>query len=500
MMPTKRTRPETTQSPETDENILSMNDAARLLKTTRQTLYSWLRAGNLRGLKIGRQWRFEKAEIERFLKGQEPRIDLRADITPLLGKLTERADKLGAGPISLPEETEIQRVIAQIVRLAMVLGASHIHVHPNQYENGVTCAAVRYRIDGVLRQATDIDIRLLPPILEQWKILASLDPKETRRQQERSMKVKYGKTTAELQCQFSSSALGETLTVSNLLSNGGFALNRLGLAESDELKLRRAIEAPSGLVVFASPSASGRTTTVYACLKHLAAPERKIVTIEDRVERILPWVVQLTLHVNVATSFPFALRHFQRSDAEVVMIDYMPDKETIESAQFSALSGRLVLAGLYAADAATALRRMVEMGSAPADIAEASRLIVSQRLVRVLCEKCAQPDELSPQEREQVERTLRAGGVNPENLPMTFRKPVGCEHCWALGFRGRTAIAEVLDMTPDIAQALKRSAGADELRALAVANGMTTLAADGLRRAAKGETSLDEVRRVVGMI
>ena len=210
-------------------------------------------------------------------------------------------------------------------------------------------------------------------------------------------------------------------------------------------------------------------------------------------------MVQLTLYVNVATSFPFALRHFMRSDAEVIMVDYMPDRETIESAQFAALSGRLVLAGLFAADAAGALTHMAEMGAPAHDIAEATRLVVSQRLVRRLCEKCSQTEELDGTVREEVERLLRDGGAPVQDLPMAFRKPAGCDHCRGTGYTGRTAVAEALEMTPEVREGLKRHASAQEIKSIAIAQGMVSLTADALTRAARGETSLDEVKRVVGM-
>jgi general secretion pathway protein E len=481
------------------DDLLAADEAASLLKTSRQTLYSWVRTGKIRGMKVGRQWRFEREEIDRFLKGEEPKVELRTDISPLIESLEEQAEELEACDISLAQETPVQRAIAQIIRLGMAMHASHIHIHPNLGEDGTTrVAVVRYRVDGTLQVAAEIDMRLLPPIMEQWKLLLSLNPKETRQQQARSLKVRYGDSWSELSCQFGACELGEMLTVRNLFSGESLSLDQLGLSVPDTEKLRCAIEAPSGLVVLTAPSGAGRTTTAYACLQHLAGPERKICTIEDSVTRRLPWVVQLCLYVHVAMDFPFAIRHFMRCDAEAIMVDYMPDKETMKSAQFAAQWGHLVLAGFLADDAAAALVRMIEVGSAPSAITDATRLICAQRLVRLLCPHCSKEERLSPELRDKAERILREGGGDPNCLSKSFRRPVGCARCRDTGFRGRTIVAEMLEITPEIGKALRTSPSVSELRTIAVGQGMTTMAADGVRRAAEGQTALSEVVRVLG--
>ncbi|HUU33168.1 MAG TPA: helix-turn-helix domain-containing protein, partial [Vicinamibacterales bacterium] len=166
-------------------DLLDANGAIDLLRTTRPTFYRWLRTGKLRGVKVGRQWRFERAEIERFVKGEEPRIELRTDIGPFVTELKARADALGAPGQDLPEEVGVQHAIEQIIRLGLRLGASDIHIQPLAEEGfTVRSAVVRYRIDGVLHTGPAFDVRLLAPLMQRWKVSSACDPHQARKPQD----------------------------------------------------------------------------------------------------------------------------------------------------------------------------------------------------------------------------------------------------------------------------------------------------------------------------
>ncbi|MBN1918103.1 MAG: Flp pilus assembly complex ATPase component TadA [Verrucomicrobia bacterium] len=483
--------------PPTD--LLDANEAMDLLKTTRPTFYRWLRTGKIKGLKVGRQWRFERAEIGRFLKGEEPRIELRADIRPLVRELAKRADQIGAKTVSLPDETDIQQAVAQCVRLGFGLRASDIHIHPHLGDDGTARAAViRYRVDGVLLAGLEFDIRLLPAVIEQWKRHVACDPHESHRPQMGRMKFESGGEPVDVFVCFVPSVRGESLTARLLtLAGAVILLDRIDYAPADRARLLRALQGPRGLILVTGPAGCGKTTNLYACLNHVAGPTVKTMTVEDPVELVFPWMVQTQVNPSEGVTYQRAVRAVLRSDPDVIMIGELLDEETANLALQAAITGHLVLTTLHADDAVRALVRMVEMGCPPFVVGDATRLATSQRLVRLLCPDCSKKAEVPAEHVARAVELCRVGGVSWDSLPRGFRRPTGCAKCNQLGYRGRSIIAELLEVTPEIGQALRRGASADEMRAIAVGQGMTTLAADGVRKAAEGKTSLDEVLRVL---
>jgi len=197
-------------------------------------------------------------------------------------------------------------------------------------------------------------------------------------------------------------------------------------------------------------------------------------------------------------TFARAVRAMLRSDPDVIYIAEMRDYDTLCVAMQSALTGHLVMTTLHANDAAGALKRMVEMGMDPFVVADSTKLVMSQRLVRKLCPHCSVEDSPDAKRLDLAAEAARKGGINWHSLDLKFRKAVGCDKCAKTGFRGRTVIAETLEVTHEIGRALRDGAPSERLRELAVSQGMTTLAADGVRRAARGDTTLDEVLRVTG--
>ena len=481
--------------------LLDMNQAVKLLGTSRPTFYRWLRTGKIKGMKLGRQWRFYREDIERFLRGQGPRIDLPADMTPLMRALSERVKKLGVAGASAADADEVTRVVNLMVAAGAGMKASDMHIHPHMKEDGQgTVALLRCRVDGVLRSIAEIDIRLLPAIAEQWKRMAGCNIHEKTSPQDGRIMLKFEGRILDLRVSFMSAVLGESVTVRILDPKVimPLTLDRIDYAEEDKAKLYRALDAAWGMMVVCGPAGCGKTTVLYGCVNHVAGPERKVVTIEDPVEVLLPWVVQTAIRPGAGVTYTRALRATLRGDPDVVMIGEVRDTETLRMAMHCALTGHLVLTTMHAGDAAAALRRMLDLGAEPHLIAEAVKLVIGQRLVRKLCVDCSQPADPHVSRLDRAEELARSGGLKWEGLDKGFRGPAGCSKCNETGFRGRNVIAEALAMTHAIGVALGRGASAEELRGIAVAEGMTTLAADGVRRAAAGVTSLDEVMRVLG--
>jgi len=232
---------------------------------------------------------------------------------------------------------------------------------------------------------------------------------------------------------------------------------------------------------------------VHIDLNRLAGPGLKVMSAENPVEYALPWVEQLPIHSGL--SFASALRSLLRSDPDVIMIGEIRDAETLQVAMEATLTGHLVLTTLHTDEAASALIRMVDIGMDPFVVAEAAKLIIAQRLVRQLCTHCSKEALPSEDLLAKAAAFARTGGLGWEDQPKRFREPVGCAKCSKTGYRGRTVMAEALVVSLEIGAALRRRAGVDEIRTLAVGQGMTTMAADGIRRAAEGLTTLEEVLR-----
>jgi excisionase family DNA binding protein len=476
-----------------------MEEAIAMLKTTRPTFYRWLRTGKVKGMKVGRQWRFYKADIERFLRGQEPKIELPTDIGPLLEGLTQRLKDAGGEDPSAPDDHPVLRTVAVLIALGVRMRASDIHVEP--YEK---TAVARLRVDGVLHKVAEFDLRLLKPIADQAKRMANVDVHERRLPQDGRIGIALrqagGTADLDLRVSFLPAIMGEAITVRILRRDeAALSLDRIGYAATDRDRLQRAIESPWGLVVIAGPTGCGKSTVLYACLNHLVRPAVKCMSAEDPVEYMIPGVVQVGINEQIGLTFERVVRSFLRSDPDVMLIGELRNPACLMVALQAALTGHLVMSTLHSDSAAGTLKRMVDMEAPPFVIGDATRLVSAQRLVRCLCRKCSVPTEPPADQLDRAGQLARDGGLDFSALGQGFRKPIGCGECGQTGYRSRTLIAEMLEITPEIAQALRRGAGVDELRAIAVGQGMTTMAADGVRRAAEGQTTLDEVFRVLSL-
>ncbi|HUT36947.1 MAG TPA: ATPase, T2SS/T4P/T4SS family [Planctomycetota bacterium] len=481
--------------------LLTMRQAIELLKTSRPTFYRWVRQGRIVGTKLGRQWRFRRADVERFLAGQEPRIELRADLSPLIENLRRRVEALGAKDVAPPDATDIVHAVSLMIRLGVAMQASDIHIEPSRRAGREgTVGVLRYRVDGVLHPVAEIDARLLPALDEQWKTMANCDVHEKVRPQDGRIEVRLADTgqVVDLRVCFVPAVLGPSLTVRVLDASAvRLELDRLGYAPRDKERLLRALRAPWGTLLITGPTGCGKTTVLYACLNHLVSPERKLMAVEDPVEFLLPGVVQVAVRPQAGVTFATAVRSFLRSAPNVIMVGEVRDLASLQLVHQAALTGHLVLTTLHADEAARALVRMVEIGSDPFLVADSTKLIIAQRLIRKLCPECSVEAQPLASHLEQAATLARAGGLDWAALPKAFRAPRGCAKCHQTGFRGREVIAEALEVTPEIGAALRRGASLDELRTIAIGQGMTTMAADGIRRAAEGATSLEEVLRVL---
>ncbi|MFC1735077.1 ATPase, T2SS/T4P/T4SS family [Candidatus Hydrogenedentota bacterium] len=489
------------------EDLLDMSQAIAMLKTTRPTFYRWLRSGKIKGMKVGRQWRFHREDIERFLRGEGPRIDLPADIDPLIGALTERIKGVG-GKVEQPEELgEVKRTVYLMIQLGYEAGASDLHIYSHmEQRKTIPSVTLRCRIDGVLHHFADIDPRLLPALIEEWKRMSACDVHEKSKPQvgRASLKLSqlndgYEDAVIDLRTSFLPTGLGESLTARILSSNAAtFSLAGTEMDPENQEKLLRGMRSPCGVVIITGPTGCGKTTTIYGCLNEIAGPSLKIMTVEDPIEYFLPWAIQSAVNEGKGMTFRQAIVAMLRSDPDVIMIGEIRSADILGLVQSAALTGHLVVTNLHTQDAASGLTRMVDIGSDPFVVADTTKVIAAQRLVRKLCPECRVEDKPVRQRLEHARELARKGGLAWDLLDKNFYKAVGCGECAETGYKQRTVISEVLEITPEIGRALKNKAGHDELRTIAVGQGMITMGADGVRLAASGETSLDEILRIVG--
>lgn len=478
------------------EGLLTMDEAIDMLKTTRPTFYRWLRSGKLKGMKVGRQWRFLSEDIERFLKGQEPRIDLPADIDPLISGLKTRLKELGSAIPKFLEADRTSQAIRLTIRLALAMRASDIHIEPDN-----NTVQIRLRVDGALHLVGEFDTRLLPPIVERWKTMAAMDAREKTLPQDGRIVFSDDDMSADIRVCCAPTFLGESI-VARLLRSEELCLDlaELPYCATDSKRLERWLATPWGLVLITGPTGCGKTTTLYCCLSRLTDGRTKVIAIEDPVEYQLRGLTQIQIGPKAGLTFERAMRSALRMDPDVIMMGEVRNSESLGLCFQAALTGHLVLTTLHVDEAAGALRRMIDLGCEPFLVADGTKLIVAQRLVRLLCPDCSKKATPPVEQLARAERLAKVGGLNWESLVAKHRRAVGCRHCGQLGFRGRTLIAETLEVTPELAAAVRRKATTSEIRALAVGQGMTTMAADGIRRAAEGQVSLEEVLSAVAAI
>lgn len=372
-------------------------------------------------------------------------------------------------------EASVINLVNQILIEAHERRASDIHFEPYRGK-----FRLRYRVDGVLVTVdTPEDIRrLFPAIISRIKVLSGLDLVERRVPQDGRASVTVGKQRLDLRISILPSSAGEGVVIRILPNQMILGLKELGLYGRNLEIMEEMIQKPYGLIFVTGPTGSGKSTTLYSCLKQINTDDRKIITVEDPVEYELEGVLQVPINPQAGLTFAKGLRSMLRHDPDVMMVGEVRDLETAELAIRIALTGHLVFSTLHTNDAASGFTRLLDMGIAPFLLVSSLRCFVAQRLIRILCEKCKKEESSDVPGVEKV-----------------FR-PQGCPACHGSGFAGRKAIYEVLKMTPEIRKLVLNQASADEIRKSAIASGMKTLYEEGWLNVKAGLTVPEEVLRI----
>ena len=389
-----------------------------------------------------------------------------------------------------PEDpnSPVVKLVHLIISEAVQSRASDIHIEP--FEDRVR---IRYRIDGVLVERNSPPRRMLGAILSRIKILSKLDIAERRRTQDGRIKVTLGEKELDLRVSVIPTNHGQSV-VMRILDKDSIkvGLRQLGFVEEDYNTLQTLIRRPNGIVLVTGPTGSGKTTSLYAALNELNTPDRKIITAEDPVEYYLAGINQVEIKHEIGLDFARVIRAMLRQAPNVILVGEMRDLETAQMGIQASLTGHLVFSTLHTNDAPSAITRLADMKVPYYLIASSVIAIMAQRLVRRVCPKCKTQYTPSP-------ASMEAAGLNindPRVVNATFMHGKGCPNCAGKGFRGRMGIYELMRMSSKIRELTFAAATTGTIRTAAIQEGMSTLYWDGIKKAFKGVTTIDEVMRV----
>jgi type IV pilus assembly protein PilB len=379
------------------------------------------------------------------------------------------------------------RLANLILEQAIMQKASDIHLEPLEGR-----MKVRYRIDGLLRDIMEIPRHLQGDVNSRIKVMAGLDITERRKPQDGRIQLSFNGTEVDLRISTLPTVYGEKIVARVLhRANHLMDLDEFGFSPADLEKMESMLRLNQGLILVTGPTGSGKTTTLYAFLNRLNSPEKNIVTVEDPVEYRLDGVNHVQVNPKVGLTFATGLRTVLRQDPDVIMVGEIRDEETGEIAVRSALTGHLVLSTLHTNSAVATVSRLINMGLEPYILSSTIIGIVAQRLVRRICFDCREEVELTD---PLMIRYIRSLGLEP---PQVVYQGKGCPLCGGTGYRGRTAIGEVLVFNREMRQAVDRRAGEDELLDIALRSGMTTLQRAAVAKLAQGITTAEEIIRTV---
>jgi type IV pilus assembly protein PilB len=392
--------------------------------------------------------------------------------------------------ITEPEEGAEQAPVIRLVNLVLA-DAIGKHVSDIHLEPGEETFNVRYRIDGVLHDAIQPPKQMEPAILSRVKVMSRMDIGERRLPQDGRISVRLAHGDIDLRVSSLPTIYGESIVL-RILDKSRVVLDlvQLGFEDDDLQRLRRVIRAPHGMILVTGPTGSGKSTTLYAAVSTINSPEINILTAEDPVEYKLPRIKQVHVREDIGLSFTTALRSFLRQDPDVILVGEMRDTETAQIAIRAALTGHLVFSTLHTNDAPSTVTRLLDMGVAPFLVSSCLLLVVAQRLCRKICPECRDTTTVS------MGALLDIGFKPEEAATLKLQAGRGCSNCAGTGYRGRTVVAEFLEVTPDIQEAVVQRRPARDIRDIAIAQGMRTLRDAGLRKVAAGITTVDEIMRV----
>ncbi len=392
--------------------------------------------------------------------------------------------------LSAGANLSIINIIDHLLRYASYVHASDIHIDPQD-----KVIRVRFRIDGVLEDAHPLPKDIHGEIISRIKVLSGLRTDEHNAAQDGRFRSIIAETgSVDVRVSIVPTYHGENAVLRLLSDNAeNFTLETLGFTGTDQKKVLNAIKKPSGMILVTGPTGSGKTTSLYTIIKMLNSKDISIVTIEDPIEYAVQDVEQIQVNARTGLTFANGLRSILRQDPNVIMVGEIRDMETAGIAVNTALTGHLLLSTLHTNDVSTTLPRLLDMKIEPFLVASTVSIAIGQRLVRKICDHCKEKQSVTDEEYIRLSETISDATLlgNKE-----YFKGKGCSACNGTGYKGRIVIAEVLVADEDIRSAILRKASAQEIKQIAIKNGMTTMLVDGFKKAVLGLTTIEEVLRV----
>ncbi len=429
--------------------------------------------------------------IERILDRNFPKIgDVLSELKEAEVEIETEEEVPVEELIHATEEAPIVKLANGLIYEAVSMGASDIHIEP--FEKKVL---VRYRVDGVLRIYHELPINVKDSLTARYKIMANLDIAEKRKPQDGRIRIKIENKKIDLRVSTVPTVYGEkvVMRIQEAEKYLNVRLEDLGFEPDDLEKFRRAIWKPWGMILVTGPTGSGKTTTLYSALMERNQPDVNIMTAEDPVEVAIPGINQVQVNERIGLTFSNVLRAFLRQDPDIILVGEIRDYETGDIAIRASLTGHLVFSTLHTNDAPTTVTRLTDMGIEPFLVGSSLILIVAQRLIRKLCPSCKVPHDIP---KEALVRMGLIGSVD-ESVVVYKASEKGCETCNYTGYKGRTAVHEIMEIDEELRKAIIKGETADDIRDLAIKKGMRTLYQAGLVKVKKGITSLEEINRVL---
>jgi general secretion pathway protein E len=417
------------------------------------------------------------------------------------GSLEDGGDDGYLAPEAVPadaevvdEEAAVVRFVTEVIAQAIADEATDIHFEPQEGQ-----LRIRYRVDGLLVAVPVPEnlLRFQDAIISRLKIMARLNISERRLPQDGRINFKSGGINLDIRVSTIPTIYAESISLRLLnQKKQAFTMERLGMSAEEQAQISHVLDYPHGIILVTGPTGSGKSTSLNAFLRKINSTDLRIVTIEDPIEYEVPGVNQMQVRPDIGLTFADALRHVLRQDPDVIMVGEIRDRETADIAIRASLTGHLVFSTLHTNDAPGAITRLVDMGIEPFLVASAIELVIAQRLVRRLCSECARP---APVTKLKLRDSLAILGLDPAEADLieTLNAPVGCDRCRGTGYRGRIGIFEIFKLNDELHELVLKRESTRTLTQSARRQGMRTLQQSGWEKIKAGQTTLDEVLRVI---
>ncbi len=397
--------------------------------------------------------------------------------------------------LKLKKGFRISKILEIVLSGALATRASDIHVEPEE-----VYARLRYRLDGVLTDIMQFDMETYNLLLSRIKLLSGLKLNVKSEAQDGRFSVKIGDDEIEIRTSMLPGAYSESIVLRILNPKSiQVPLESLGIPKKLLGILLEQVTKPNGMILTTGPTGSGKTTTLYAFLRKIHTPDVKIITIEDPIEYHLQGITQTQVNTDKGYTFALGLRSALRQDPDIIMVGEIRDNETAQIAIDSALTGHLVFSTLHTNSAAGSFPRLIDLGVNPRVISSSINITLAQRLVRTLCSECKKEQPITEKDKQIIETVIK-GIVDVNEIPAkrdTTHVPVGCPHCNNTGYRGRIGIYEGILTTPDIDKAITANVSEKDILKIASAQGILTMSQDGVLKVLQGQTTLEELERVI---